>query len=58
LLTVVCGGPSIILVATIAIIPELRDGGTSFTVEPLSSASLFLLSFGLIHGAKPTAIYI
>jgi EmrB/QacA subfamily drug resistance transporter len=46
----------ILLAATLAIIPESRDEKTSFKVDPLgvilSSASLFLLTFGLINGAK------
>jgi EmrB/QacA subfamily drug resistance transporter len=46
----------ILLAATLAIIPESRDDKLRFKVDPLgiilSSASLFLLTFGLINGAK------
>jgi drug resistance transporter, EmrB/QacA subfamily len=46
----------VLLAATLIIIPESRDEKTSFKVDPLgvilSSVSLFLLTFGLINGAK------
>jgi EmrB/QacA subfamily drug resistance transporter len=47
---------AILLAATLAIIPESRDERTSFRADPagiaLSASSLFLLTFGLINGAK------
>jgi EmrB/QacA subfamily drug resistance transporter len=46
----------VLFAATAIVIPESRDEKSSFKIDPLgvilSSASLFLLAFGLINGAK------